>query len=231
MRQLGVAALMLFACARSPASERCRVQTGEYAVRYTLKEGTGPCSTLVAERLLAESSDASPAVLTLRSGRHDEGLREGVVHEDGGSTLRRDPDASHSADARGTFVSAVPDAEGLCTVGELSEARQDWEAVMDASGADELAPAETSRYQWRNAQALLNADSEAEHLRAELTFIGNADCTAQYEATAIWPAVSCDDGSGAPSLPLCQGLRSNIAVSCDADSLLCVPEKPFPSLK
>ena len=57
-------------------------------------------------------------------------------------------------------------------------------------------------------------------------------CTANYSVLAVFPAISCDDGSGKPDVSLCCGsgdygaINPDFPIKCDAASRLCVLDAP-----
>jgi hypothetical protein len=205
--------------AEQPAPQ-CTVGRGNHAVRYTLKTGAGACAQKKAEIVGAQAfrvpGSGVPPTLQLKPAPL--ALLEG-----------KDKDATHSVTASGDFVTEYPDADGVCAVPGMSEARQ-----QDTATTADL------RYRWSNLRIQSQAAIPGTQWSAELSY-SEGDCTATYEAVGVFPAIKCEtkdaDGKTVRDPRVCNqpqpGLSLNPAfpVECEETTNLCVLVGQPPVLK
>ncbi len=222
---LGCAA-WLGACGWEQPLPQCTVGRGDHAVRYTLKAGTGTCAQKRAEIVGAQTfrvpGSGIPPTLALKPGP--------LAALEG-----KDTDSSHSVLAFGDFTTEYPSQDGVCSVPEMSEARQ---VVRPDDGTTV-----DLRYQWNNVRIQGQAAIPGTQWTAELTY-SEGDCTATYEAVGVFPAIKCErtekDSNGRdvtvrdPSI--CKQPRPNLTldpafpIACDELTNLCVLDGQPPAL-
>jgi hypothetical protein len=216
------------ACGGQPPPQ-CTIGRGGHAVRYSLKEGTGPCSTKKGEIVGAQSYRVP------NSGQ----LPTLALQPNALLALQgRDPDTTHLTYSSGSFTSDYPE-QNLCVVPSTSEARQS----APASGST---PAQDLRYQWSNVTIYDSTAIPGTQWTADLTYTENG-CTATYRAVGVFPAVSCTVTSGGQPVRDASGnLVTNAAlcksrvlglsidphypIRCDGDTGLCVLDGEPPAL-
>ena len=214
----GVLALSL-SCVTEQTPPQCPVAHGPFAARYTLKPGqtaTGPCTTL-------------------------EGGLVGMVKysRSGGSG---DPTVAIRTDELGNTEPAGTQIPSLSSIGTISGPNDDGQCtIATTSTATATVDATSVSYNFHNMRLLSTGAAPGTHFASEVTYAVDA-CSAEYDVVGIWPAVSCDDGTGAPDETLCStvpypdqgiaasGINPDFAVTCDPVTLYCQAAKPFPSL-
>lgn len=220
---LGCAA-WLGACAgaEQPAPQ-CTVGRGNHAVRYTLKTGTGACAQKKAEIVGAQAfrvpgSDVPPTLM----------LKPAPL------AALEGKDPAHSVTASGAFATEYPDADSVCAVAELSEARQ----VVQSENKD-------LSYRWSNVRMQGTAAIPGTQWTAELAYT-EGDCTATYEAVGVFPAIKCEKQAQDPNDPtktvtvrdpsVCKLPRPGLsldpayAIACEETTNLCVLDGQPPAL-
>lgn len=218
---LGCAA-WLSACGGEQPPPQCTVGRGDHAVRYTLKSGTGACALKKAEVVGAQvfrvpgsgvppTLELKPAPLAALAGK--------------------DPDTTHSAVSAGAFTSEYPGDERVCSVPELSEARQ---VVTPEPGTTV-----DLRYVWSNLRIQDQAAIPGTQWVADLTY-SEGDCTATYEAVGVFPAIKCErkdaDGKTVRDPSVCKAPRGGLsldpayAITCEETTNLCVLDGQPPAL-
>ena len=225
------------ACAQPPVL--CTVGHGAFAAKYTLVEGTGPCSELKGDIIGANAynspnasgtapdfSSASVALRTTYSGTYAANAEAyGVI----------DTSAGAAPHALGPFDAAVPDADGFCAVPELSVMSQTLEALPavpddEFEGQDATVLTET----WTDVRFYVTPAALGTQMSGRLAFTQDG-CSATYDVVALYPAISCDAGDGTMDAKLCDavadpeagyptgsGISPDFLVTCDPDLLLCV---------
>jgi hypothetical protein len=222
---LGCAAL-LSACDTKEPLPQCTIGRGEHAVRYTLVEGSGPCSKKTAEKFGAQifrtpgsrippSLDFKPAPLAVGK------------------------DTANSPIASGDFTAEYPSDEELCLVPSMSEARQRI-TQTDGSTMD-------LRYQFSNVRVQGSSAIPGTQWIADLTYTEN-DCTATYAVVGMFPALKCEKKvtiTGPDGKPvevtqrdpaICRQPQPGLSIdpafptTCDETTNLCVLKGEPPSL-
>jgi hypothetical protein len=243
MRTGQLAALLLSGLTLSCSGEQpppfCTISRALYAARYDKVSGTGPCAEMAGESLGGQAYVPDPdkagdfGSLAIQS----EALGKRLMAGAGAAMPVVDSNPDHKPYAHGGFKSRLPE-NSVCTVPKLTDAELDLGPVM--AGA-EMLPAMHVKYHWTNVKSYVNAAQIGVLWGGDLEYT-SGDCTAKYKVVAISPSVSCDkDGKPDPHLCVAEpdpatgfagsGLSPDIDVKCDETLLLCVPAKPFPSLK
>jgi hypothetical protein len=219
----------------------CTVRRDAYAARYDLVSGTGPCALLKGEVLGAQAYLPDPTKPGDRFSMaiQSEAVGKRILAGEKATPPVVPANPDHEIYAHGKFTSDRPDDSNLCSVPELTEAQLVLAEVPSVAGAVALPPIDV-RYQWSNVSSYVTTASTGLLWAGELTYSLDG-CTARYSVMALAPKVACDR-DGKPDARLCggpdpatgflgSGLNPDIAVRCDPDLLLCVPDRPFPSLK
>jgi hypothetical protein len=213
---VAVAALLaLPACNLEQPPLGCPVQKPVWAVRYVLKPGqtvTGACAEKTSERLGMERFD-NPQTGTSILAIKPELLA--ILDADAPDTL---PYAS------GAFPQS-PNEGDFCVAQTFSKA----EKLLPASGGD---PEFYVSYEWSNVKVIATADIPGTQMVGDVTYTED-DCSANYEAWAVFPSVICAVG-GEPSDAQCYDdgrINPDFDVICDPNLLRCVPAQRPPSLK
>lgn len=138
-------------------------------------------------------------------------------------------DPAHSQLAAGPMASGTVDAEALCRAPSLTEARQD----LPSSGGAVTA----IRYQFRDVQFLADAAHQGTQMGAKLSY-AEGDCLAEYDVTAVFPAVSCESDADCDPNPDVaagrvngSGINADYPTHCDPGAGLCVVQGAFPQLR
>lgn len=232
------------ACNVKQPSPGCPVQHGDWAVKYTLKTGTGACANLsTTEPMISFEKYNVPGTQENKLAVRPMGL--GNMIDNG----RMDP-----ADPRGQNATALakldylPGADDFCNVKEIPAAQQAFEEIpptfLEDGGIDDPgAPAVTMKYQYKNMKVLVNANAPGTQMIGEVEYTED-NCTATYKMIGMWPPVSCDDGTGTADLTLCDpnpdydagrslgsGINPTFKYVCDPDILMCMIATDPPSFK
>ena len=231
----------------------CTTAHGDYAATYTLKSGTGACSTLIGDKLGVQSyTAAGPGGIPdlTKTSAAIQSLSTGTLVQRALLSSAGDPDTTHHPFGLGLFTTSVPGADGLCAVPTFSVAQQDLPdapaiapdpTITGDTGTPEQ-PATSVSEAWSNVQVLVSASHIGTQMRGTLTYTRDG-CTAVYDVNAVFPAASCDDGKGAPDENLCKpnadpslgiavgsGIDPDFKVHCDAQLLLCVLDGKVPTV-
>jgi hypothetical protein len=244
---MGQAATLLLSgltlsCSGEQPPPFCTISRALYAAHYELVpgSGSGACAELKGEPLGGQAYVPDPdkagdfGSLAIQSETLGKRLMAGAA----ANPPVVDADTSHKPYSHGGFKSRLPE-NNVCTVPKLNDAELDVGPVT--SGMDML-PAMKVKYHWSNVKSYVSAAQIGVLWGGELDYT-SGDCTAKYKVVAISPLVSCADKDGKADAHLCvaepdpatgfsgSGLSPDIEVACDPDLLLCVPARPFPSLK
>jgi hypothetical protein len=223
---LSLLPMFVAGCTFEQPSPGCPMGHGDYAARYTLISGVGPCAAKKGESLgLARFTPPSgpPDPQGYAAPPDLSKIRLGIRAEALGAVADQDPDGKPAA--VGDFVAAVPNDDGYCSVPTLSRAE-----------VTPTLPAEPLAYQWSDVRLYQRPTLFGTQMSAMLEYT-EGTCTATYGVVGVWPAVSCasDDVTPVADPAKCEdpesGLDPTFAVICDPDILLCVLEKEPVSLK
>lgn len=259
--QLGTALvtmLLATACSVEQPKTRCVSAKGPFSLKYTMIEGTGACAELKGETAGVNSYwRVDGDVLSVTRGpvaiRTDE---IGNLLEKYGQDAE-----SRTVAALGGFATDDPGPDNFCDVTMSSAAVVKLEAVPsmpagDAGVTDPL-PAVDLTQEWSNVRFYVTAAQPGTMFTGRLKYsktVGAEACTATYDVVGLWPAVGCEgeepgqDGkpqpSGKPAPDLCDpcadpakgrslgsGISPTLDISCDAETLTCVPKTAVPSLR
>lgn len=259
--QLGTAlvtVLLVTACSVEQPKTRCASAKGPFSLKYTMIEGTGACAALKGGTAGVNSywrveGDVRSVTRGPVAIRTDE---IGTLLEKYG----QDSD-SRTVAALGGFATDDPGPDGFCDVTMSSSAVVKLEAVPsmpagDAGVTDPL-PAVELTQEWSNVRFYVTAAQPGTMFTGRLKYsktVGAEACTATYDVVGLWPAVGCEgeepgqDGklqpSGKPSEDLCapcadpakgrplgSGISPTLDISCDAETLTCLPRTAVPSLR
>jgi hypothetical protein len=208
------------ACGVTQPPTQCITGHGGYAALYTLKPGqpTGACAerhgeVIGIQKYAAPASASNPdptqtiAIKTATLTGLSEGVHEGAADID--------------IISLGNLASGLPDpATKFCTAAAFDVNRGG--SVHDVAGGTDIA------YAWSNVKFYTTAQVPGTQMIGDLNYT-EGGCTASYSVTAVFPAVSCDNGHGEPDVSLCcfsneDGLALNpdFPVRCEPNTLLCV---------
>lgn len=230
----------------------CATAHGDFAVQLTKTSGTGVCSELVGgvygvQTYNRPKASGGPnyadALMAIKA--EDMGVMIDAYTERLGDV----PDATNSPNALGDFGASKPTAD-VCTVPTLSSAKQafpaleaipavpdDPETEEDESAPEVPAePATTIEYVWSNLRFIVSPAVLGTVFTGTLTYKVD-DCTAEYSAIGLYPAVYCSDDEGNPvdalcspeadpanGIPLGSGINPDFkdSIYCHPDLLLCM---------
>jgi hypothetical protein len=216
---LGCVAALLSSCNADQPLPQCTIGRGEHAVRYTLVRGTGPCAAKTAEKLGAQIFRTPGS-----------GIPPTLVFRPGPLAANEGKDTANSVNTEGDFTTEYPSEDELCLVPSMSEARQRV-AQTDGSTKD-------IRYEFSNVRVQGSSAIPGTQWIADLTYTEN-DCTAQYVAVGMFPALKCERTVGTTverDPAICQQPRPSLSIdpafptSCDESTNLCVLRGDPPSL-
>jgi hypothetical protein len=254
--------MTLIACGLSLAASGCAEQNnvqcaaavGEFAAKYELKSGTGPCAELPGEILGLQTyvtnpqkgGDRRPSI-AIKSGRVGEFVANGENEEwivDGKAQSVEpvlDTNTSHQFYSFGKFEKRLPNGKDICTVPTLSDAALTLPEIAehevrdgdnddgdDTNGIDTLPvdaqPAQNLKYKWSNVRVYVTPALTGVQFAADLSYT-EGSCTAKYSVKAVSPATWCDDGNGKPDDSLCVPGSDPWAPSLSPDiPVKCDPE-------
>jgi len=169
----------------------------------------------------------------------------GALHDEKGAYDSVDTNEEHKTYALGTFTTLEPDESNYCAVAAPTPAVQEFSAGV--SDDPMLSPVytdqQTHRYEWSNMKLYVTAGAPGTQFSADVkytlqatnpTTMQNLDCTFEYSAVGLWPAVRCEGEDGGPDDTLCDpkadpeggrptgsGINPDIKVKCDPDMLYC----------
>jgi hypothetical protein len=231
----------------------CVTGRGDFAAKYTLVSGSGPCAMLHGDTIGVQSynamGDDHPKLEDTSVGLRAASLGALVQHaEDQGVA---DANAAHKPYAFGRFDSAEPAGDDFCTVPALSAAEQDLPLVPavppDPNTPGDMGtpeqPATHVKYEWSHVRVLVTPAATGTQFAADLTYTQDG-CVATYRVAAVYPSVACADANGQPDNSLCaaepdpaagravgSGISPDFPVVCDPDLHQCVLTKEPPALR
>jgi hypothetical protein len=235
----------------------CVTGRGDFAARYTLVSGTGPCAALKGDTLGVQSYNAVADKNRPDLEKTSVAIKSsilGAAIANASSLDYGDPDTSHKPYAFGTFSTSVPGSDNFCAIPTMQPAIQKIPALpgipatpdTDAGkGTPAVDPvdADSVQFNWTNVKVYVTTAATGTQMSGDLEYIENG-CTAKYKVNAVYPAVSCDDGNQKPDVTICSpdanpdagrgtgsGINPDYAIACDPDLLLCVPAKDVPSFR
>jgi hypothetical protein len=160
----------------------------------------------------------------------------GVLSEDREDLgLPFDEDPNHKRYAYGEFDSTTPDEKDICTIKSLKPAEQllpeipaelcdpadcpacttdddcadtDYPVCDTASSTCTIpvVPEQHVKYEWTDINVYVTAASGGAQVQAHLKYTEDG-CTAEYDVTAVWPAINCtgadEEGNFIPDETLC----------------------------
>jgi hypothetical protein len=248
-----ISAACFFGCGQPKA--RCQTSRGDFAAKYTLVQGTGPCAELKGEDVGVQSYNYPTA-----DGQFADLNRPSIalLPQTIGDLLDRasgqevaDPDDSHKPYGKGDFDSAEPGADEFCPVSKIAAAEQNLPVVPavapdpedpEDKGQEEQ-PATKIKYAWSNFKVLVSVAHFGNQFVSDLAFSQDG-CTATYRVWGLYPLVSCADQDGKPDDRLCSseaiveagmtsgsGINPDYPTACDPDLLFCVLSKEPPAIK
>ena len=212
---LGCAAL-LSSCDLEQPLPQCTIGRGEHAVRYTLVRGTGPCATKSVEKIGAQ--------IFRRPGSGDPPT---LAFKPSPLAANEGKDTANPVTAEGDFTTEYPSEEELCVVPAMAEARQ---RITLAGGA-----VKDIRYQFGNVRVQGSAAIPGTQWVADLVYTED-DCTAEYVAVGMFPALTCLRPGVGRDPTYCQTPRPGLSIdpafptTCDEATNLCVLKGEPPSL-
>jgi len=211
-------------CAQQGAS--CGTAHGPFAVKLTLKTGTGVCAEnpggvygLATYNDIGAGRRPDFDRMSMAIQSEDLGVVVGTAEERLGET----PDPDHKMYAAGDFAAAEPNGAEVCAVPTLVAASKDIPelplipavpAVSDDPATPDVdesedevpevpaVPAVKYVYDWSDLKFLVSEANQGTRFTGTLKFSVDA-CTAEYEAVGLYPAVPCADEDGAPADGLC----------------------------
>jgi hypothetical protein len=230
----------------------CVTGRGDFAAKYTLVSGNGPCAMMKGDTIGVQSynsaQDDHPNLKDVSVALRTASLGVLVQHaEDNGLG---DPNMAHVPYAFGRFSASEPGPDDFCTVPTLAPAEQDLPTVPEqppsadggSPGAPEQ-PATSIAYSWSNLRVYVTAAATGTQFAGDVTYTRDG-CTASYHVVAVYPAVPCADANGKPSDVFCSpeanpdaglatgsGINPDFPVACDPDLLMCVLTKEPPALR
>ncbi len=206
--------VLLGACGAEQPAPQCTVGRGDHAVRYVLKTGSGSCAEKKAEVVGAQ------AFRVLNSGNPP------TVYFNAASLVTTVPNKDPvTVSASGPFTTEYPSDDNVCTVPEMTEARQ------VVSGVERV-------YRWSNVRVQGRAAIPGTQWVADLTY-SEGDCTATYEAVGVFPALKCVrtvDNQEVRDESLCRAVRPGstldpaFPIYCEETTNLCVLKGLPPAL-
>lgn len=197
-------ALALLAPAALAACEqprpRCSIARGPFAARYVLRASSGSCTPLLGEVLnvqaytaMRSESDSRPDFDKTSIGIEPASLTA-ILEQ---LADRANPAEGDRSYAFGPFAGHEPDRDDYCSVPTLSIARLRLPALPEKVEMCTTYPPEPSvdiSYEFSNVRVYTTAGAYGTHFTAEL-IRRDPDCVAEYQVTAVYPAVEC----GAPA--------------------------------
>lgn len=233
----------------------CSTGHGDFAVKLTLTSGdNAECNGLIGgwygvQTYNQSRPDGRPNANDSTVAIKSEDL--GYMIDDYTAQLGDLPDAENPPYALGPFSSGKPDGD-ICSVPTLVPARQEFPALPAIPAVpddpqteeDESEPAVpavdpmTIEYGWSDMRFIVTPEIYGTVFTAKLTYKVN-DCTAEYTAVGLFPAVYCGDEEGNPvdaycapeanpalGLPYGSGINPDFtsSVKCHPDLLLCMFE-------
>lgn len=187
--------------------------TAVYKLKPGSKTGAGDCDTLKGEVIGVEKynpaqtdnpdrQDLTKAILAIRTNTL------GVLDQEASSANVVDP--MQELDSIGNFASTTPNDNDVCTVPNLSVARQTLPKFTyvppqnkptDPPNPPVAVDESDITYTWSNIRVYVTTALPGTQLVGDLTYTKNG-CTASYSVLGLWPAVSCvvKDSDGNPIL-------------------------------
>jgi hypothetical protein len=243
----GLLTLLVLAGCEQPRP-RCNIARGTFAARYTLRASSGSCTPLVGETLNVQ---AYTAMRSARDTRPDFDKTSIAIQPDtlgailGKLADRAEPAAGDQPYAFGPFADNEPDKDDYCTVPTLTLARVRLPMLSEKVVMCTTYPPEPSvdvSYEFSNVRVYTTAAAYGTHFTAEL-IRREPDCVAEYQVTALYPAVACDapapmadGGSDDEEVPaiappvLDGGLDAMLPAEADGDAATpmpgCEPDEP-----
>lgn len=169
----------------------------------------------------------------------------GALRDNADSQGLNDPEGSHTAYALGKFDNVYPDDSGVCAASGFAPAELDLPLVpahMDDDGNTVEEQAATHiKYEWSNVRVIVTVDSIGTQTFADLTYTQDG-CVAHYQVSLLTPNVGCaaEDDDTKTEASLCRsesdpsigfagsGIGQGIAVTCDEELKLCLPDRMTP---
>lgn len=235
----------------------CATAHGGFAVKLTMKGDTaGACADNLGGVFGAATynyvgDEGRPDLDRASMAIQAEALGITVAEAEGRLGETADPDGKMYA--RGDFATSEPDGKEVCSVPSLTKAEVNIPllplipAVPDDPATEEdesepevpEVPATTYVYDWSNVKFLVSEANQGTRFTGTLKYSVD-DCTAEYDAVGLYPAVFCADEEGNPVDGLCSaepiadlgmvtgsGISPDFVTKCDPDLLLCVlAERP-----
>lgn len=249
------AAYALLATGCTAEGITCSSAHGDFAVKLTLVSGdNAECNGLIGgwygvQTYNQPRSDGRPNAKDSTLAIKSEDL--GYMIDDYIARVGEVPDEVNPPYALGPFTGGQP-KDDLCVVPTLAPAKQafpameavpavpDDPATQENESVPEL-PAEdamTVEYAWGDMRFIVTPSIIGTVFTANLTYKVN-DCTAEYQAVGLFPAVYCGDDDGNPVDDLCapeanaelgipygSGINPDFRndIKCHPDLLLCMFE-------
>jgi hypothetical protein len=208
-------ALSSSAC--SQPKVKCITSRGDYAAKFTLKSGTGPCAELKGDTIGFQSYNpgggsngtpnfdkASVALILGTVGGYADRAATGDLDADGKPVSYVDPDTNHRTYSLGDFTTDVPGEDGFCVVNTLTPAEQVLPAVKEIpENVDEETDAVpgqeaiNAKVEWSNLRVYVSANAIGTQFAASLKYTLNG-CTAEYDVIGVYPAHACANAKGEP---------------------------------
>jgi hypothetical protein len=241
--------LLLAGCSVEQPKTRCQTAKGAFALKYTKVEGTGPCADLKGETAGINSywREEGGSFSVTRGPvaiRNDE---VGALLEEYGQQAE-----SRLVAAVGGFATAEPGPDNFCDVTMASPAKLTLAPVpgtpaMGDAGAKDPLPGVDLTLEWSNVRFYVTAAQPGTMFTGRLKYSKAVDgqaCTATYDVVGLWPAIHCEGATkGQPDQDLCHpcadpakgretgsGISPTLDITCDAETLSCIPRSAPPSL-
>ncbi len=243
-------------CNAEQPKTRCTTAKGAFALKFTKVSGTGACSELKGGTAGVNSYwRASGDTFSVTKGPVAIKAEEiGALLEEYGQDAE-----SKDVVALGAFKTDDPGADGFCEVEMAQPANLKLAAVPamdkgDAGMTDPL-PALDLSLKWSDVKFYVTAAQPGTMFTGRLEYsktVDGAPCSATYDVVGLWPAIGCEGsmmgadgkptGSGKPDQTLCDpcsdpangrptgsGISPAVDITCDAETLSCVPRSALPS--
>ena len=208
-------ALSSSAC--SQPKVKCITARGDFAAKFTLKSGTGPCAELKGDTIGFQSynayggakgapdfNKASIAMILGTVGGYADRAATGDLDADGKPVSYVDPNTDHHTYSIGDFSTDVPGEDGFCVVPTMKPAEQVLPAIQeipeDPDAETDAVPAQeavNAKVEWANVRVYVSANAIGTQFAANLKYTLNG-CTAEYDVIGVYPAHGCANAKGEP---------------------------------
>ena len=234
----------------------CVTARGAFAAKYTLRDGSGACATLVGDTIGVQSYNPRADGLTTSNLKQTNLAIQPKLLGDlvarAAESAVSDAGAGDHPYAFGGFTASNPDAAGFCAAPTLQPAHLQLpevpaiapDAAVTGDQGKVAVPATDVEATFSDVRFFVTPAAPGTQMSASLHFKQDG-CEANYEVRGLYPAVPCANDKGAPDASFCKpeadpehghvngsGISPDFRTRCDEKLLLCVlDDGPLPVLK